>query len=323
MRLVFKILLGLGVLVFLVVGVGVYVLKTSFPNVGDAPDVQIGATPERIARGRYLAHHVTVCIDCHSTRDWDHFAAPPLVGTEGKGGEVFPEEAGFPGTLIAPNITPAALGNWSDGEVVRAITSGVNKKGDALFPLMPYTVYAQMTQEDVYSVIAYVRTLKPIENTPPRSSLSFPMNWIVRTIPKPYVAPTPPDQSNYVVYGKYLATIGGCGECHTPHDHGTPLPGMHMAGGFEFLLPTGKVTRAANITPDMETGIGHWKRAYFIAQFKRFDKPEALKFPIQGGYNTVMPWTMYAGMTESDLGAIFDYLQTVPPVKNGVDKFPE
>ena len=73
----------------------------------------------------------------------------------------------------------------------------------------------------------------------------------------------------------------------------------------------------------METGIGHWKRAYFIAQFKRFDKPEALKFPIQGGYNTVMPWTMYAGMTESDLGAIFDYLQTVPPVKNGVDKFPE
>ena len=323
MRLVLKILLGVGIVLCLAVGIGIYVLKSSFPDVGASPDVKIQATPEQIARGRYLAHHVAVCIDCHSERDWDHFAAPPIVGTEGKGGEVFPEEAGFPGTLIAPNITPAALGNWSDGDVVRAVTTGVNKSGEALFPLMPYPAYAQMTQEDVYAIVAYVRTLKAIEHTPPRSSLSFPMNLIVRTIPKPYVAPSEPDRSNSVVYGKYLTTIAACGECHTPQDHGTPLPGMEMAGGFEFPLPTGKLVRSANITPDLETGIGHWKRAYFIAQFKRFAKHEAQKIPIQSGYNTTMPWTMYAGMTESDLGAIYDYLMTLPPVKNGVDKFPE
>lgn len=323
MRGVFKILLGIGILVILLVGVGIFVLQTSFPDVGAAPEVDIDATVALVERGRYLAHHVTVCIDCHSLRDWDYFAAPPAEGTEGMGGEVFPEEAGFPGTLIAPNITPAALGSWTDGEVMRAITSGVNKSGDALFPLMPYTAYAHMAPEDVHAIIAYIRTLKPIENTPPRSSLTFPMNLIVRTIPKPYEAPTLPDTSNSVVYGKYLATISGCGECHTPQDHGQPIEGMEMAGGFEFLLPTGKVTRAANITPDPETGIGHWKRAYFIAQFKRFDKPGANKYPIQDGHNTVMPWTMYAGMTEADLGAIYDYLMTLAPVKNGVDKFPE
>jgi hypothetical protein len=323
MRLILKILLGLGVLVCLVVGGGVYVLKTSFPEVGDAPNVQIEATPERIARGRYLAYHVSMCIDCHSERNWDYFAAPLQVDSEGKGGEVFPEEMGLPGTLIAPNITPAALGTWTDGEVVRAFTSGVNQKGDALFPLMPYPAYAQMTQEDAYSIVAYLRTLKPIAHTPPRSQLNFPMNLIVRTIPKPYQAPAPVDRNDSTAYGKYLVTIAACGECHTQQDHGTPLPGMELAGGFEFPLPTGKIVRSANITPDMETGIGHWNKAYFIAQFKRFDKPEALALPTQGGVNTVMPWTMYAGMTESDLGAIYDYLRTIPPVKNGVDKFPE
>ncbi|MBT3603039.1 MAG: cytochrome C [Candidatus Latescibacteria bacterium] len=323
MRWVFKILLGLSVLIFLATGIGIYVLKTSYPKAGNAPDLQIKATPEMIERGRYLANNVAVCIDCHSTRDKNHFTAPPLPGTEGKGGGLFTKEEGLPGTLVAPNITPAALGNWTDGEILRAITSGVNKNGNALFPLMPYLSYGNMTQNDVFAVIAYLRTLKPIKNTPARSTLNFPMNLIVNTMPQPYEAPSEPDKSDTIVYGKYLTTIAACHECHTPQNRGTPLPGMYMAGGFEFPLPTGKRVISANITPDLETGIGHWKRVYFIAQFKRFDKPEARTFPVQNGYNTTMPWTMYAGMTESDLGAIYDYLQTIPPVKNGVNKFPE
>lgn len=323
MRWMFKILLGLGVLIILAGSIGLYVLKTAYPNVGDAPDIQMSATPEMIERGRYLANNVAVCIDCHSTRNWNYYAAPPLSGTEGKGGGHFTEEEGLPGTLVAPNITPAALGNWTDGEILRAMTSGVNKDGNALFPLMPYLSYKNMTQNDAFSIIAYLRTLKPIENTPPRSSLNFPMNLIVNTIPQSYKAPAQPDKSNSVAYGKYLTTIAACHECHTPQERGTPLPGMYMAGGFEFPLPTGKRVISANITPDLETGIGHWKRAYFIAQFKRFDKPEARAIPIQNGYNTLMPWTMYAGMSESDLGAIYDYLQTIPPVKHGINKFPE
>lgn len=323
MRLVLKILLGLGVVVLLVMGGGIYMLKTSFPDVGEASNVQVEATPEQIARGKYLAYHVSSCIDCHSERNWDYYAAPLVMGSEGKGGEVFPEEMGLPGTLVAPNITPAALGDWTDGEIIRAFTSGVNKHGEALFPMMPYPMYANMAEEDVHAIVAYLRTLKPIEHTPPRSTLNFPMNLIVRTIPKPYEVPPMPDKTNSVAYGKYLTTIAACGECHTQKDHGAPLPGMEMAGGFEFPLPTGKLVRSANITPDKETGIGNWTREYFIAQFKRFDKPEAHMIPVQDGHNTVMPWAMYAGITEADLGAIYDYLRTVAPVKNGVEKFPE
>lgn len=311
-----------GVLALIVIG-GVLYLKMAFPKVGPAPDVQVAATPERIERGRYLAHHVAVCIDCHSTRDWDHYAAPPLAGTEGMGGEVFPEEMGFPGTLVAPNITPSAISDWTDGEIVRTIVSGVNKHGDAMFPLMPYLSYAQFSEEDVFSIVAYIRTLAPIDHTPPRSSLNFPMNVIVRTIPKPYGAPQMPDRSDAVAYGRYLTTVAACADCHTPQVKGEPIEGMYLAGGFEFPLPTGTRVRSVNITPDMETGIGHWEREYFIGRFKQFASEDALAIPLENGYNTVMPWTMYAGMTEEDLGAIYDYLRTVTPVNHLVERFPE
>ena len=166
-----------------------YHLKTNYPKSDPPYNIRVTGTPEQIARGRYLANHVTVCLECHSTRDWAHFSAPPIPGTEGKGGEVFPETAGFPGTLIAPNITPAALGDWTDGEIIRAFTSGVNKNGDPLFPLMPYRAYRNLMPADIESIVAYVRTLAPIDHIPPRSKLNFPLNLIVRTMPEPYKLP--------------------------------------------------------------------------------------------------------------------------------------
>jgi hypothetical protein len=180
-----------------------------------------------------------------------------------------------------------------------------------------------MTETDVHAIVAYLRTLAPIDHTPPKTALTFPMSVIVNTIPKPYVKPEPIDQSNSVVYGKYLTTIGACADCHTQQDHGQPVAGMDYAGGFEFLLPTGKRVRSANITPDLQTGIGSWQRIFFIARFKQFARAESHAIPLQDGQTTVMPWTMYAGMTEEDLGAIYDYLRTVTPVKNDVNKFPE
>ena len=85
-------------------------------------------------------------MDCHSTRDWMRFAGPVVKGTEGKGGDKFDESIGFPGTIYAKNITPAALGNWTDGELVRAITMGINKKEEALFPMMPYMNFNHLSQ---------------------------------------------------------------------------------------------------------------------------------------------------------------------------------
>ncbi|HSC36666.1 MAG TPA: hypothetical protein VLD19_02295, partial [Chitinophagaceae bacterium] len=98
-------------------------IKKCLPNVGPAPAIKIDVTSERWARGKYLANYVCGCIACHSTRDVSKYTAPVLQGTYGQGGEVFQTEAG---TVVAPNITPFALEGWTDGELFRAITSGVS-----------------------------------------------------------------------------------------------------------------------------------------------------------------------------------------------------
>jgi len=102
-----------------------------------------------------------------------------------------------------------------------------------------------------------------------------------------------------------------------------PLPGMDFAGGNDLQLPTGNIVRSANITPEYDTGIGAWDKAYFIGRFKEYADSTNSHIPVaKGSENTVMPWTMYAGMTEEDLGAIYSYLRTVKPVKNAVEKHP-
>ncbi len=168
--------------VVLVGGLLTYV-KTALPNVGAPEDITVERTPERIERGRYLAHSVTICMDCHSTRDWSKFSGPLTEGTLGKGGDRFDQTVDMPGVFYAKNITPAGIERYTDGELFRIITTGVNKDGKAIFPLMPYPYYGRMDPEDIYSIIAYVRTLEPITNPVPDSEPDFPMNFILNTIP--------------------------------------------------------------------------------------------------------------------------------------------
>ncbi len=309
-------------IVIVLAGGGLAYLFTAFPKVSDAPDMKVAATPELIERGRYLANHVSVCIDCHSTRDWSFYSGPIASGTEGKGGEKFDKEtAGVPGTIFAPNITPANLGKWTDGEIYRAITSGVNKDGDALFPIMPYPAYSKMDPEDVKAIIAYIRTMHPIEGEYPRHDLNFPLNLIVRTIPGDPQPMKIPAKEDVINYGKYITTIAACGDCHTPAEKGTPIEGMEFAGGFEFKAAIGTI-RSANITPDKQTGIGSWTEDMFVARFKAYQNQEtgAHKW-MPGTPQTVMPWTMYAGMEDYDLRAIYKYLLTLKPVNHPVNKF--
>ena len=87
-----KILRYVGYLVaFVLVAIGALLtyVKAALPNVGDAQDLKIEYTPERVARGKYLATSVTVCMDCHSKRDWTQFSGPLVPGTLGQGGERF------------------------------------------------------------------------------------------------------------------------------------------------------------------------------------------------------------------------------------------
>ncbi len=308
--------------IVILLAAGFIYFNSKYPDVDKPSTVKVEITPERIKRGEYLANHVTGCMDCHAVRDWSKFSGPPEPGTQGKGGDKFGREIGFPGNVYAKNITPAAIGTWTDGELIRAITQGVNKDGEALFPLMPYLGLNHLAKEDLYSIVAYIRSLQPMENEIPERELDFPLNFIVKTIPPKSYTPAPePDRNNSIEYGKYLVTIADCAGCHTPSEKGEPLPGMNYAGGEEFNLPWGTL-RSANLTPDENTGIGRWTKENFIARFKAFTPDSSTDISVDPkGFNTIMPWSLMAGMTEEDLGAIYDYLRTVKPVQNNVIHF--
>ncbi|MBL7700479.1 MAG: c-type cytochrome [Chitinophagaceae bacterium] len=315
----------LGILVALILifitGAAVYI-KGFLPDVGPAPDLKVEATPEKVERGRYLAHHVMICVDCHSIRDFNYFAGPVDMNTLGRGGDIFDEKAGFPGKIVAANITPTGIGDWTDGELFRAITTGVRKNGKPIFPVMPYHNYGKADPEDVEAVIAYIRTLPPLGEKTAESSYDFPMNFIVNTIPEKATPGKRPSPSDRLAYGKYLLTTASCGDCHTPFNEGTYDTSKWLAGGREFLMPGGKLT-SANITPDKETGIGNLTVDDFLERFRAYrDSSYAhRKIDFMKDFATVMPWSNYAGMTDEDLSAIYEYLRTVPAVKHQINKF--
>lgn len=322
MRTFLKILLVLVGIIVIAAGAGLAYLFTQYPNIPPAAAVTVAATPENLARGEYLAKHVTMCVDCHAVRDYTKYAAPVVDGTQGRGGENFGTAGSAVRTLVSRNITPAAIGSWSDGELIRAFTAGVNKDGEALFPIMPYMRYGKMSTEDVEAIVAYVRTLKPVEFTAPERDLGMPLPLVVRTMPtRPAFRPIPP-KSDRVAYGEYITNAAACADCHTPMDpRGGPLPGMDFAGGFEFPLPGGGVVRSANITPDATTGIGSWTEQQFIDKFKAFENtPLRALSAAEQRENTTMPWLAYAGMTPDDLGAMYAYLRSLKPIVNRVQK---
>jgi hypothetical protein len=323
MKKLFKIILFVVGGVLALAAVFLIYFNLTYPDVDPPSNEKVEVTAARLERGKYLANHVTVCMDCHSTRDWNKLSGPIMPGTLGKGGERFGKEMGLPGTLYSKNITPAAIGSWTDGELMRAITNGVSKNGNAFFPLMPYLSYNHLTKEDLYSLVAYVRSLAPIKNDVTESSLDFPLNLIVKTIPPKSFDPSPePDKNNPVEYGKYLVKISGCFDCHTESVKGEYKIEKSFGGGAEFKFPAG-IVRSANITPEPISGIGNWTKEQFISRFKSMDADsfQIAAVDIQKEFNTPMPWTMYAGMRSEDLSAIYDYLRSVKPVKNAVVKF--
>ena len=314
---VFKIAgIVLSILLLLLIGAAFYV--THWLPKSTLSNIQVEITPQRVERGKYLANHVTVCIDCHSTRDWDRYSGPVVQGSEGMGGEVFSKDMGFPGRFVSKNITPFKLKNWTDAEIFRAITQGISKDGHPMFPVMPYPNYGKLDKEDVYSIIAYLRTLPEINNTPEQSQPDFPMNIILHLIPQEPSLSVIPKQSNTLAYGQYMVNAAGCIECHTIANNGKIDISRAFAGGREFPTNFGIIV-SANITPSKTTGIGNWSAEAFVARFKAYNLPgSSLPKAENVGYNTMMPWSMYAGMDSTDLLAIYKYLRSVKPIENKV-----
>jgi mono/diheme cytochrome c family protein len=249
-------------------------------------------------------------------------------GTEGSAGFTWDVSTGFPGRLTARNITPdreTGIGAWSDGEVLRAMREGIDRQGKPLFPLMPYRYYHDMEDGDARAVVAFLRTLPPVRKAAPPRELRFPLNFFVKWAPLPVSKPVERDPGNPLARGKYLVTISGCRECHTPHDaRGVLLDGKDFQGGFEMRGPWGRAV-TANITPHHRVFMGSATRSEFVGRFKAFAGIDTVATapPARPGRNTPMPWLAYAGMTEEDLGAIFDYLKTLPPAGELVETFPE
>lgn len=270
-------------------------------------------TPERLARGKYIVEHEAACADCHSPHDWTRHDSPIPEGMEGAG-EDFSIMKGLPGHVVAPNLTPDAetgSGSWSDDALARAIREGIGHDGHTLFPMMPYENYRQMPDEDLASVIVFLRSLPPVHNPLPQTEIIFPVKYLIRGVPKPVTDPVPaPDVSDPVKRGAFLVTMAGCKDCHTPADKGQPLPNMELAGGQIFEGPWGRVA-TPNLTQD-PSGIPYYDEALFLQA-------------IRTGYvrarplNQIMPWSQYGGMTDEDLKAIFAYLKSVKPIHHVVD----
>ena len=273
------------------------------PRTRALTDRQFERTPERLARGRYLVQGLLSCEVCHTPSDWSQHGAPGLAGME-FAGQPLPL-TGFPGTAVAPNITPdleTGAGRWADDQLARAIREGIKHDGSTIFPLMPYHDYQNLSDEDLASVVVFVRSVPPLKNRLPASKINFPVNLLVNGAPQPVTTPVPPPATNQLARGKYLVKLG-CG-CHNAVEK-LPYGGGEALGG-----PWGSVV-SPNITPDA-SGISYYSEQTFIT---------ALRTGYVGArkLNSIMPFGEFKNLTDDDLKAMFAYLRKLLPVKHRVD----
>jgi mono/diheme cytochrome c family protein len=233
---------------------------------------------------------------------------------EGAGQEMSAVIQGLPGRIVAPNLTPdpdTGTGNWSDDSLARSIREGIGHDGRALFPLMPYQHFRALSDEDVASIVVYLRSLPPVRNALPATEVAFPVNYLIRNVPQPLTGPVAePDLSDTLKRGQFLMNTAACADCHTPQNHGQPLPGRDFSGGFVLDAPWGHVA-SANLTPD-PSGIPYYDEERFVTTLRT-------------GYvgsrrlSQIMPWSVFRNMSDDDLHALFAYVKTLAPIRHRID----
>jgi cytochrome c553 len=276
---------------------------------------KIEATPQRLARGRYLVDGVAGCFHCHSEHDFKDPEYPLIEGKKGAGWALPIPELG---AVVAPNITPdpeTGIGSWTDDEILRAMQEGVAKAGRALFPVMPYPNFAKLTDEDAASIVVYLRSIPPVKNALPETKLIFPLSLLVKTMPQPLAAHAPAaPRTTPEARGEYLVTVvASCQDCHTPADNkGNPLPNLGFGGGGIFHDPGNemKPVFSLNITQDA-SGIAHYDEAMFIQVLRSGKIPGRM-------LNHIMPFEHFKTMTDDDLRDIWAFLKAQPPAKHRV-----
>ena len=241
-----------------------------------------------LERGRRLATTISKCSDCHSA-DFGggvFIDAPPVA------------------TLYASNLTRGrggVSGLLSDLDWERAIRHGVKPDGSALL-FMPSQEFQHISDEDMAALIAYLKTLPPVDREVGRNSVG-PIGRILfakgelQLVPAEIVNhaaahPAPVPMGVSVAYGQYIAEIGGCKGCHGPG-----LSGGHIPGTPPEWKP------ASNITP---TGIGHYTEEDFFRALREGKRPGGV--PI----DSLMPFRFTRDMTDDEIRAVYLFLKTVP-----------
>lgn len=279
-----------------------------------ADDPSRWADAATVERGRYLAEHVAACAACHTDRSPADHAVE--TGPRWAGGLHMHEEMrGVPGTVVSTNLTadPATgLAAWTDAEILRAVREGRARDGRALVPIMPYRNYRRMSDRDAAAVVAFLRTLAPRPRhrpgTPTR--LKFPWSLGVRMMPQPVDGPVPPPADDPVARGRYLATLMGCGDCHSATRRGQPVAGREMAGGVILTFADGSRLITPNLTPDPQTGLA----GYGLDDWLRLAREGQRRHGIPIAFN-VMPWTAWRGMIDADLADVYAWLRALDPVQ--------
>ncbi len=255
---------------------------------GSAVEVlQVAGTPEQIARGEHLA--VFECVGCHTTN-----GELPLSGGNNIG-----EEIPIPiGDFYSINLTPGGpLKDWSDGEIMRALSEGVDENGRPLL-IMSATEVRFFNDEDKQAIIAYLRSQPAVDNPTPlppdqptilgvilvgAGLLPLQPPVEVETVPKAATAE----------YGEYIVSWTRCRACHGEDLGG----GSGRVGAFE--VPIG---------PDLRLVQG-WTEEEFITTLRTGVDPSGHELD-----GEIMPWEGLALLDDVELGALYAYLNSLPPV---------
>ena len=263
---------------------------------------QAGADDAAIVRGAYLAA-AAGCEQCHT--DSRHGGAPYA------GGRVLTTSFG---ALPTPNITPdtaTGIGSWSDADFIRAMRWGIAPDGTHYVPIFPFSYFARLTDTDLADLKAYLDSLPAVSHDVAASN-SLALFARARAAIGEVIAgnfatpPAPPTGDSTIARGAYLvATVGRCGDCHTPRTWlGAPDADRFLAGAAGgFWGP-----KAPNITPDPKNGIGQWSEADIAEALKDGKTPD---FDVLGGAMAEIVRNT-ARLTESDRRAVAAYLKNLP-----------
>ena len=315
MRKFLKLILWVLASLLLLLGiVCLYIHFSGIPSYDvEVKTIQVDHSSEAVVRGRKLAS--MLCAGCHMDTETGKLSGKRMLDVPTEFGEIY-----------SPNITQDdenGIGQWTDGELIYLLRTGIKKDGQYTPPYM--AKLPTMADDDLHAIIAFLRSDDPMVAADPTPSIpsrpSFLTKILSRIAFKPFAVPSRvipmPDSTDLVQLGRYLAHNLDCFSCHSAdfktNDYLDPPKSQgFFAGGNKTLDQQGRIILSPNLTPHAETGIGLWSKEDFVQAVKYGIKKEAqaLSYPM-------MPYTQ---LTDREAGAIFDYLQTIPPVQNQVER---